>query len=217
MSDTPRIYSIKELNRYIRMKLESDKLLGDVWLKGEISNFTHHSSGHMYFTLKDQEGRLKCIMFASHNQRLPFIPKEGAKVIARGNISVYERDGNYQFYCVSMQPDGLGSLYLAFEQLKARLEEEGLFLESRKRELPRYPAVIGVITSPTGAAIRDIIITLRRRYPAAAILVYPAVVQGKAAAPSIVSRHRGDESAWFRRRAHRRTRRRLSGGAMGVQ
>ena len=98
MADQPRIYSIKELNRYIRMKLESDSLLGDVWLRGEISNFTHHSSGHMYFTLKDSDSRIKCIMFASHNQRLPFIPKEGAKVIARGNISVYERDGNYQFY-----------------------------------------------------------------------------------------------------------------------
>ncbi|KKC46184.1 MULTISPECIES: exodeoxyribonuclease VII large subunit [Paenibacillus] len=186
MADTPRIYSIKELNRYIRMKLEGDRLLGDVWLRGEISNFTHHSSGHMYFTLKDKDSRLKCIMFASHNQRLPFIPKEGAKVIARGNISVYERDGNYQFYATSMQPDGLGSLYLAFEQLKARLEEEGLFREERKRALPRYPAVVGVVTSPTGAAIRDVIITLRRRYPAAAILVYPALVQGKAAAPSIV-------------------------------
>ncbi|OXM16738.1 exodeoxyribonuclease VII large subunit [Paenibacillus herberti] len=186
MADTPRIYSIKELTKYIRMKLEGDRLLGDVWIRGEISNFTHHSSGHMYYTLKDKDSRLKCIMFATHNQRLPFIPREGTKVIARGNISVYERDGNYQFYCTSMQPDGLGSLYLAYEQLKARLEEEGLFHESRKRPLPRYPAVIGVITSPTGAAIRDIITTLQRRYPAAAILIYPAVVQGKSAAPSIV-------------------------------
>lgn len=186
MADSPRIYSIKELTRYIRMKLEGDRLLGDVWIRGEISNFTHHSSGHMYFTLKDKDSRLKCIMFSTHNQRLPFIPREGAKVIARGNISVYERDGNYQFYCTGMQPDGLGSLYLAYEQLKAKLDEEGLFHESRKRPLPRYPSVIGVVTSPTGAAIRDIITTLQRRYPAASILIYPAAVQGKNAAPSIV-------------------------------
>lgn len=186
MAGAQRIYSIKELNRYIRMKLESDRLLGDVWLRGEISNFTHHSSGHMYFTLKDSDSRLKCIMFASHNQRLPFIPKEGAKVIARGNISVYERDGNYQFYVNQMQPDGIGSLYLAFEQLKTKLEAEGLFAAERKRPIPAYPATIGIVTSPTGAAIRDILITLERRYPAANVLVFPVLVQGKGAAPSIV-------------------------------
>ncbi|WP_169081898.1 exodeoxyribonuclease VII large subunit [Paenibacillus sp. PL91] len=186
MADQPRIYSIKELNRYIRMKMESDSLLGDVWLRGEISNFTHHSSGHMYFTLKDSDSRIKSIMFASHNQRLPFIPKEGAKVIARGNISVYERDGNYQFYVNSMQPDGIGSLYLAFEQLKSKLSAEGLFAESRKRAIPLFPRAIGVITSPTGAAVRDIIITLQRRYPLIPIYVYPVLVQGTQAAPAIV-------------------------------
>ncbi|MCM3040240.1 exodeoxyribonuclease VII large subunit [Paenibacillus motobuensis] len=181
-----RILSIKELNRYIRMKLESDSLLQDVWIRGEISNFTHHSSGHMYFTLKDKDSRIKTIMFASHNQRLPFIPKEGARVIARGNVSVYERDGQYQFYATHMQPDGIGSLYLAFEQLKGKLAAEGLFAPERKRPIPRYPRVIGVITSPTGAAVRDIITTLARRYPQAAVVLYPVLVQGKAAAPSIV-------------------------------
>ncbi|MFS0722752.1 exodeoxyribonuclease VII large subunit [Paenibacillus sp. 1P07SE] len=186
MAEQPRIYSIKELNRYIRMKLESDKLLSDVWLRGEISNFTHHSSGHMYFTLKDKDSRLKCIMFSSHNQRLPFIPKEGMKVMARGNVSVYERDGNYQFYATQMQPDGLGSLYLAFEQLKLKLEGEGLFEASRKRTLPLYPRAIGVVTSSTGAAVRDILITLQRRYPVVPVLVVPVLVQGKGAAPSIV-------------------------------
>jgi exodeoxyribonuclease VII large subunit len=186
MADQPRIYSIKELNRYIKMKMESDHLLGDVWLRGEISNFTHHSSGHMYFTLKDSDSRIKSIMFSSHNQRLPFIPKEGAKVIARGNISVYERDGNYQFYVSSMQPDGIGSLYLAFEQLKSKLSAEGLFAESRKRAIPLFPKAIGVITSPTGAAVRDIIITLQRRYPLIPVYVYPVLVQGTQAAPSIV-------------------------------
>ncbi len=168
------------------MKLESDVLLGDVWLRGEISNFTHHSSGHMYFTLKDKDSRLKCIMFASHNQRLPFIPREGSKVMARGNVSVYERDGNYQFYVTAMQPDGIGSLYLAYEQLKSKLETEGLFAESRKRPIPRFPRAIGVITSPTGAAVRDIIITLQRRHPSISIYVFPVLVQGTQAAPSIV-------------------------------
>lgn len=186
MAGQPRVFSIKELNKYIRMKFESDSLLGDVWIRGEISNFTHHSSGHMYFTLKDSDSRLKCIMFASHNQRLPFMPREGTKVIARGNISVYERDGNYQFYATAMQPDGLGSLYLAFEQLKSKLEAEGLFAESRKRPIPRFPRAIGVITSATGAAVRDIIITIQRRYPSMPVYVYPVLVQGTQAAPAIV-------------------------------
>lgn len=181
-----RIYSIKDLNRYIRMKLESDQVLSDIWIRGEISNFTHHSSGHMYFTLKDEGSRIRAIMFATHNKRLPFMPKEGARVIARGNVSVYERDGQYQFYATQMQPDGIGSLYLAYEQLKQKLDAEGLFDASRKRNLPTHPATIGVITSPTGAAVRDIITTLQRRYPQAAIVLYPVLVQGKGAAPSIV-------------------------------
>ncbi|WP_042162674.1 exodeoxyribonuclease VII large subunit [Paenibacillus gorillae] len=186
MANQPRIYTIKEINRYIGMKLESDSLLGDVWLRGEISNFTHHSSGHMYFTLKDKDSRLKCIMFASHNQRLPFIPREGTKVMARGNVAVYERDGNYQFYVTAMQPDGIGSLYLAYEQLKKKLETEGLFAETRKRPIPRFPKAIGVITSPTGAAVRDIVITLQRRHPSVPIYIMPVLVQGNQAAPSIV-------------------------------
>jgi len=186
MAQETRIYSIKEITRYIRMKLESDHLLGDVWLRGEISNFTHHSSGHMYFTLKDADSRLKCIMFASHNQRLPFMPKEGTKVLARGNFSVYERDGNYQFYVTQMQPDGIGSLYLAYEQLKRKLENEGLFADSRKRPIPKFPRTIGVITSQTGAAVRDIITTLQRRHPSVPVLLFPVLVQGKGAAPAIV-------------------------------
>ncbi|WP_339281227.1 exodeoxyribonuclease VII large subunit [Paenibacillus sp. FSL H8-0282] len=186
MAAERQVYSIKELNRYIRMKLDSDNLLSDVWIRGEISNFTHHGSGHMYFTLKDESSRIKAIMFASHNQRLPFIPKEGARVIARGNVTVYERDGQYQFYATHMQPDGIGSLYLAYEQLKSNLEKEGLFAEARKRSLPRFPKCIGVITSPTGAAVRDIVITLQRRFPQVAIVIYPVLVQGKGAAPSIV-------------------------------
>ncbi|ULO09152.1 exodeoxyribonuclease VII large subunit [Paenibacillus sp. 19GGS1-52] len=181
-----KVYSIKELNGYIRMKLDSDVVLSDVWIRGEISNFTHHSSGHMYFTLKDESSRIKSIMFASHNQRLPFVPKEGARVIARGNVTVYERDGQYQFYATQMQPDGIGSLYLAYEQLKSKLAQEGLFAAERKRPLPRFPKCIGVVTSPTGAAVRDIVITLQRRFPQVPIVIYPVLVQGKGAAPAIV-------------------------------
>ncbi|MEX2415972.1 MAG: exodeoxyribonuclease VII large subunit [Paenibacillaceae bacterium] len=185
MQKDQRVLSIKELTKYIKMKLEGDTLLQDVWVRGEISNFTHHSSGHMYFTLKDEGSRIKSIMFASQNQRLPFIPKEGAMVIARGNISVYDRDGQYQFYVTQMQPDGMGSLFLAFEQLKMKLEAEGLFAIEHKKIIPRFPKAIGVITSPTGAAVRDIIITLQRRYPTVPIIVFPVVVQGTQAAPII--------------------------------
>jgi exodeoxyribonuclease VII large subunit len=186
MAAERKIYSIKDLNRYIRMKLDSDVVLSDVWIRGEISNFTHHGSGHMYFTLKDESSRIKSIMFASHNQRLPFVPKEGTKVIARGNVTVYERDGQYQFYATHMQPDGIGSLYMAYEQLKRKLEQEGLFAAERKRPLPRFPRCVGVVTSPTGAAVRDIIITLQRRFPQVAVVLYPVLVQGKGAGPSIV-------------------------------
>jgi len=185
MQKDQRVLSIKELTKYIKMKLEGDTLLQDVWVRGEISNFTHHSSGHMYFTLKDQASRIKSIMFASQNQRLPFIPKEGTMVIARGNISVYDRDGQYQFYVTHMQPDGIGSLFLAFEQLKIKLEAEGLFAVEHKKIIPQFPKAIGVVTSPTGAAVRDIITTLQRRYPTVHIIVFPVVVQGAQAASAI--------------------------------
>jgi exodeoxyribonuclease VII large subunit len=181
-----RVLTVRELTRYIKMKLESDELLQGVWVQGEISNFTHHTSGHMYFTLKDKDARIKCVMFASYNQRLPFRPKEGMKVLACGNVSVYERDGQYQFYVVEMQPDGIGSLYLAFEELKRRLEREGLFDPARKRPIPKFPRAVGVITSPTGAAVRDIVTTLGRRMPSVPVVLDPVLVQGKHAAPSIV-------------------------------
>jgi exodeoxyribonuclease VII large subunit len=180
------ILSIKELNRYIKLQLENDNLLQDVWLRGEISNFTRHSSGHMYFTLKDADSRIKTIMFASYNQKLGFIPREGTRVLARGSVSVYERDGQYQFYVREMQPDGVGTLYLAYEELKRKLEVEGLFAAGRKKLIPKLPKAVGVITSPTGAAVRDILITLQRRFPSVPVLVYPVLVQGTGAAPSIV-------------------------------
>jgi exodeoxyribonuclease VII large subunit len=191
MEQKQKILSVKELNRYMKMKVESDRVLQDVWIRGEISNFKHHSSGHMYFTMKDETSRIRCIMFASHNARLGFIPKEGSRVIAQGSISIYERDGQYQLYATHMQPDGIGSLYLAFEQLKKKLEDEGLFAQERKRAIPRFPKTVGVITSPTGAAIRDVIITLQRRFPAVPILIYPVLVQGPQAAPSIVKAIQG--------------------------
>ncbi|OUN00654.1 MAG: exodeoxyribonuclease VII large subunit [Paenibacillaceae bacterium ZCTH02-B3] len=184
--DAARILTVRELNRYIKLRLDRDELLQDVWVRGEISNFKHHTSGHMYFTLKDEGGLIRCVMFASHNQRLPFLPKDGMKVLARGGVSVFERDGQYQLYVTTMQPDGIGSLHLAFEQLKRKLQAEGLFDPTLKRPIPPYPRTVGVITSPTGAAVRDIITTLQRRNPSVRILLYPVQVQGTGAAPSIV-------------------------------
>ncbi|WP_139489317.1 exodeoxyribonuclease VII large subunit [Brevibacillus dissolubilis] len=180
------VMSVGELTRYIKRVLERDSVLEDVWIRGEISNFTHHTSGHMYFTLKDKDSRIKIVMFASYNRFLKFIPKDGTKALVRGSISVFERDGAYQMYAKEMQPDGVGSLYLAFEQLKAQLAQEGLFAPERKRPLPVFPKKVGVITSPTGAAVRDIITTIKRRYPQTQIIIHPAVVQGVEAPTSIV-------------------------------
>jgi len=185
-NQSQKVFSIRDLTRYIKMKMDADAVLQNVWVRGEISNFTRHSSGHLYFTLKDKDSRIKCVMFAGQASRLPFAPKEGTRVVANGSVSVYERDGQYQMYVNGMQPDGIGSLYLAFEQLKKKLEEEGLFSAARKKPIPTFPSAVGVITSPTGAAVRDIIITLQRRNPAVPILLYPVSVQGEAAAPSIV-------------------------------
>lgn len=180
-----KIFSIGEINRYIKDLIEGDFQLQDIWIRGEISNFTHHSRGHMYFTVKDQDGVLKAVMFAGSNRYLKFVPKNGTKVLIRGNIAVYEQGGQYQLIAREMQPDGLGSLYLAFEQLKQKLQEEGLFAPERKKQLPIYPKVVGVITSPTGAAIRDIITTIRRRFPVVRIVLVPVLVQGDHAPDSI--------------------------------
>lgn len=180
-----RILSVGDINRYIKDALEMDDRLQNIWVRGEISNFTHHSRGHMYFTLKDERGVLKTVMFAGSNRYLKFIPQNGMKVLARGNVSVYEQGGQYQLIAREMQPDGIGSLYLAYEQLKQKLEEEGLFDPGAKKEIPAYPRAIGVITSPTGAAVRDIVTTLRRRYPLARIIFLPAQVQGDEAPQSI--------------------------------
>ncbi|UOF90104.1 exodeoxyribonuclease VII large subunit [Fodinisporobacter ferrooxydans] len=179
------ILSIGELNLYVKRLMQTDPVLANVWVRGEISNFTHHSRGHMYFTLKDDQSRIRAVMFAGKNRNLMFLPKDGTKVIARGFVDVYERDGQYQFYVEEMQPDGIGALHLAFQQLKERLEKEGLFAQERKRMLPVFPKVVGVITSPTGAAVRDIITTIQRRCPAVHVLLHPVLVQGRDAAPSV--------------------------------
>ncbi len=173
-----KIISVSQLTGYIKEKLESDLVLSNVWVRGEISNFKHHSSGHMYFTLKDQASALRCVMFKSRNCNLGFTPQEGMAVIARGYVTVYERDGQYQLYVEEMHRQGIGALYMAFLQLKEKLEKEGLFDQQRKRPLPAFPGKVGVVTSPTGAAVRDIITVMTRRYPQVHIILIPVAVQG---------------------------------------
>lgn len=182
-----KVYTVSEVNQLIRDVIERDVRLQTCYVTGEISNFKHHSSGHMYFTLKDEKSRLRAVMFASRVKRLSFLPEDGMRVIVLGSIGVFDRDGQYQVYVEDMQPDGVGALYVAFTQLKERLEREGLFRSERKKTLPRYPRRVGVVTSPTGAVIRDICTTLSRRYPLAKVVLSPALVQGPTAAPSIVA------------------------------
>lgn len=170
--------SVTELNTIIKGLLDTEPLLNNVFVRGEISNFKAHSSGHLYFSLKDEGGTLRSVMFRSAAVSLPFYPENGMKVIAHGRVSSYVRDGQYQLYVDSMEPDGIGSLYIAFEQLKAKLAAEGLFADDRKKKIPKIPKTIGVITSPTGAAVRDIINVSGRRFPYAKVLLYPALVQG---------------------------------------
>ncbi|KUP07360.1 exodeoxyribonuclease VII large subunit [Bacillus coahuilensis m2-6] len=181
-----RYLSIGALTKYIKRKFERDPHLTGVHIRGELSNFKSHSSGHLYFTLKDDKARISSIMFASSAKSLKFNPENGMKVLVTGDVTVYESGGQYQIYVKTMEPDGIGALYLAYEQLKENLEQEGLFDTAHKKPLPLYPRVVGVVTSPTGAAVRDIITTIKRRYPIAKILVLPALVQGGQAAPSIV-------------------------------
>ena len=178
--------SVTQLNEYIKMLLDGNPVLSDVLVRGEISNFTNHRTGHFYFSLKDESGAVKAVMFKAYACRLPFMPEDGMRVTVHGRVSSFVRDGQYQIYVDDIQPDGVGSLYIAFEQLKRRLEEEGLFDKERKRPIPRLPRRIGIVTSPTGAAIRDMINVLGRRFPYAEIVLYPALVQGTGAAASII-------------------------------
>ena len=181
------ILTVSQLNAYIKSKFDFDEVLSGVWIKGEISNFKNHSSGHMYMTLKDEMGVVKAVMFKGNTFSLRFMPENGMKVLAYGRVSVYERDGQYQLYVEKMEPDGIGALYIAYEQLKKRLEQEGLFDERHKKDIPVFPRKIGVVTSPTGAAVRDILNVLKRRYPLADVTVYPVQVQGDGSAEQIAS------------------------------
>ena len=187
MMSAMNVLTVSQLNKYIKDLISKDVVLSGLWVKGEISNFKNHYSGHFYFTLKDEKSLLKCVMFRSNASLLPFMPENGMKVIIRGYISVFERDGQYQLYAEEMQPDGIGALYIAFEKLKKKLEAEGLFDASRKRRLPFLPGAIGVVTSSTGAVIRDIINVLSRRFYNVNLKLYPVQVQGEQAAGQIAA------------------------------
>ena len=173
-----KVLSITQLNEYIRGKLDADALLNGIAVRGEISNYKVYPSGHHYFTLKDEAASLKCVMFKGNAMRLRFRPDNGVKVIAMGKISVYPRDGVYQLYCTAMAMDGIGDLYAAFEQLKAKLAARGLFDQSNKKPIPKYPGTIGIITSSAGAAIHDMLRILRKRYPLSEVRLLPVRVQG---------------------------------------
>ena len=177
--------TVSQLNGYIKEKFENDENLENILVKGEISNFKNHYTGHMYFTLKDENSLIKCVMFKSYAQKLGFMPKDGMKVFVLGTVSVYERDGVYQIYAKAMQEDGVGILYKKYEELKAKLEEEGYFSAEHKKKIPQMPKVIGVLTSKTGAVIRDIINVSTRRNPNVYIRLYPVPVQGEGAAEKI--------------------------------
>ncbi len=179
--------TVSQLNNYIKRVMENNSYLKDIWVKGEISNFKLHYSGHIYMTLKDDHAAVRAVMFRGAAARLRFQPENGMKAICRGRVSVYERDGQYQLYVEEIQPDGLGALHMAFEQLKQKLGEEGLFDDSYKKPLPPYPSVIGVVTAPTGAAVRDIIHVLGRRFPLAHVRICPVLVQGEQAAGQIAA------------------------------
>ena len=181
----PEPISVSQLNKYIKNKVDQDEYLNNVLIKGEISNFKHHYTGHMYFTLKDNNSLIKCIMFKSYTPHLNFVPKDGMSVIVLGTVSVFERDGVYQIYCKAMQQEGIGDLYKEYEKLKAKLSEEGLFDESHKKKIPLYSKRIGVLTSETGSVIRDIINVSTRRNPNVYIKLLPVPVQGEGAGKKI--------------------------------
>ena len=181
------VITVTELNEYIKSLLDGDTILKKIAVKGEISNFRPNSSGHLYFTLKDEGGAVRCVMFRALAQKLKFMPENGMKVIAIGGVSAFVRDGQYQLYLSALTPDGIGDLYAAFEQLKRRLGAEGLFDPARKKTIPKYPRLIAIVTSPTGAAIQDMLRILKKRYPIARVLVVPVKVQGAGAAEEIAA------------------------------
>ena len=181
------IYSVAQVNSYIRNMFTQDFMLQSIHVRGEVSNCKYHSSGHIYFTLKDEKGTIACVMFAGSRGGLGFRLQEGQQIVVGGNIDVYERDGKYQMYAKTIALDGIGYLYEKFEQLKAELSELGMFAEEYKQPIPKYIHRLGVVTAPTGAAVRDIIQIASRRNPYVQIILYPAIVQGKQAAASIIN------------------------------
>ena len=195
VSGTRQVFTITQVNRYVKQMLESDALLTGLFIEGEVSNFHAHSSGHMYFTLKDPAAALSSVMFASYADELAFTPKNGQKVIAYGRLSLYEKSGQYQLYIEYMEPAGVGGLQLAFAQLVEKLQAEGLFDENRKQPIPAYPACVAVITSPTGAAVQDIIRVVRERNPAIRLVIVPAQVQGQDAGADL-ARALKDVNTW---------------------
>jgi len=178
--------TISQINEYVKMRIDSDANLKKIFLKGEISNFKNHTRGHLYFTLKDDNSRLSAVMFQSSASGLKFTPEDGMNVLVEGRLSCYPAQGTYQIYVDKMEMDGLGNLYLEYEKLKKKLSEEGLFDESRKKPIPKYPSKIGIVTASTGAAIKDILSTIKRRYPVCETILFPSLVQGSGAAPDIV-------------------------------
>ena len=184
--DDIKYYSITALNRAIKNMFDSKPELNRVYIKGEISNFKHHTRGHLYFTLKDENSRIAAVMFSSAASKMTFEPEDGMKVLVCGRVTVYEANGGYQIYVDQMDLDGIGNLYLEYEKLKKKLEQEGLFSLEHKRPIPKYPKKVGIITAPTGAAIRDILSTIKRRYPICETILFPALVQGTGAKESIV-------------------------------
>lgn len=180
------IYSVSQVNRYIKSLISEDYFLNRIYVRGEVSNCKYHSSGHIYFTLKDREGEIPCVMFAGSRNGLKFRLDEGQQVIVLGNISVYERDGRYQLYAREIVMEGRGLLYQQYEALKKELEAKGYFAPEHKKAIPSYPERIGIVTAPTGAAIQDMIHISARRNPYVQLILYPAIVQGDAAADSIV-------------------------------
>lgn len=181
-----KVLTVSNLNSYIKKTFDNDVILNNIHVKGEISNFKMHSSGHCYFAIKDKNGKINCVMFREYAEQLRFLPKEGDNVVIKGRISVYERDGTYQLYAREIELEGVGELYYEFNILKEKLYKEGLFDEATKKKIPNYPETIGVITSPTGAAIRDIINVCKRRNPKVKIIIFPALVQGSSAADTVI-------------------------------
>lgn len=179
--------TVSQLSRYLKFKFDNDNNLSQVFLKGEISNFKAHTRGHFYFTIKDEASRINAIMFSSQANKLSFIPEDGMKIMVTGRISIYEATGNYQIYVNEMVQDGIGNLYIEFEKLKRKLASEGLFDSAKKKKIPKFPEKIGIITAPTGAAIRDILSTIKRRWPIASTILFPSLVQGASAAPEVIA------------------------------